>query len=96
MGIRFQYYDMFQLLEKGHYLVQLGDSNPNYWLDGHMSANILAPEFIKKGWVRRTISEDNGCRVFYCLSTDGEKILADGKDWYNNLPLWYKILGRFF
>lgn len=94
--ISFQYFDMFCLLEKGHYLIKFGqdDHDPHFWLDGHMASNILGPKFISNGWVRRVITEDEGARTFYSLSVEGRQVFDEGKQWYYSLPLWYRFLGR--
>lgn len=94
--VSFQYFDMFCLLEQGHYLIKFGrdDQDPHYWLDGHMAANALAPNFIKNNWVVRTITEDEGARTFYTMSYNGRKIFNEGKQWYYNLPWWHRFLGR--
>ncbi len=97
MGVLFYYYDMFRLLSNGHYLVRFGRTEPfTYLLKTLPVAQALGKEFVDNGWVRRVVSEDNGVRTFYSLSQNGFDVFEHGKEWYNNLPFWYKIFGRFF
>jgi len=94
--IKFHYFDMFCLLENGHYLIKFGrdDQNPRFWLDGYMASDILGPKFIENNWVIRHITEDEGARTFYIISHTGRKVFEEGKQWYYSLPIWYRILGR--
>jgi hypothetical protein len=97
LPLRARMLDVLEHLDRGHMLALMGASIPSALLDGYPDIALLAGVLFTYGYVKIAgRHRDNPDIVYFTLSDDGRRKLAEGRAWWNRLSFRQRLQVRVF
>lgn len=93
MAHRVILYEAMNSLNRGHNIVQLGESYTYLYLEHCPHIAIVFDMLKENKWIK--LQKQEGIAHYWTLSEEGEKIFHEGHGWYNAMSHWDRLLACF-
>ncbi len=97
LPLRARLLDVLEQIDRGRLLVLMGATTPRAWLDGYPDIALLAGVLFTYEYVQIAgRHRDTPHVVYFTLSPAGRRKLLQGRQWWNGLSFWQRLMVRMF